>query len=35
MFGVGGTSPKTPEGKVIWWLLFSVLALCVLYVFTK
>ena len=23
MFGVGGTSPKTKGGLIVWWIVFS------------
>jgi hypothetical protein len=32
MFGVGGTSPKTRTGRVVWWIAFSVFFAFVLYV---
>jgi hypothetical protein len=35
MAGVGGTSPKTPTQKVIWWIVAGLFGLFVIYVLIK
>jgi hypothetical protein len=35
MSGVGGTTPKTKVGKIVWWIAFSAFFLFFLYVLAK